>query len=194
MVTRHPLALLALCLALGASPAAADHGVVRGEVKNNLGDTLRDAVLWLEGSPDRIPLNGAREYSLELPEGRHVLKATAFGYRIVRRVLEVHHGQVTQVDFVLNSLVHSKYVGSLRDGATGEGFPGQYEVLDTPLDPVRIGPSGNFVGYLPPGEYRLRFSSAGFYDEVVPARVPGPAIRVVLKPLPRTTRARRLFR
>lgn len=181
MLSRRALApLVALTL---TTAAAAQTGRARGEVYNNLGHTLRDAALQLEGTDLRFPLNGQRAFEVELPPGRHVLVASAFGYRKVRRYLTIEPGGVTELDYVMTSVVHNPYRGAVRDGHSGGRLAATYEVLGTPLDPVPTLPNGMFSGYLPPGTYQVAFSAPGYYTSIETLRVPNQELVVRLKPL-----------
>jgi hypothetical protein len=167
-------ALLAFTL---ATAAVADTGTVHGEVRNIANQALPDASLHLEGTDLHFPLKGARDYSLELPPGQHVLVASGFGYRMMRRYVTVEAGQATQVDFMMTSVVHSPYRGAVRDGVSHAGFRATLRVLGTPLPPRQTQETGMFAGFLPRGEYQVEFSAPGYY-------VPNQELIVRLKPQP----------
>jgi hypothetical protein len=174
-------ALLAFTL---TTAAMADTGTVHGEVRNIANQALPDASLHLEGTDLHFPLKGARDYSLELPPGQHVLVASGFGYRMMRRYVTIEAGQVTQVDFMMTSVVHSPFRGAVRDGLTHAGFRATFRVLGTPLAPRQTHETGMFAGFLPRGEYQVEFSAPGYYREVTTLVVPNQELIVRLKPQP----------
>lgn len=184
--------LFSFALAATLAPLSADilapipidgpKGIVSGEVANNLGQTLPDVVLYLEGTDVQIPLNGERSFAISLPAGRHVLLAGAFGYRKVRRPFEIKDGEVTNLRFVMTSVVHTQYWGFVQ--GDGRGVQATFEILDTPVKPRQTKATGDFRGYLPYGKYRFRFEAPGFYPEPVAVTIPGRPILVELKPLP----------
>lgn len=176
--------LFAFAFALLATPARAQTGTVHGEVRNTVDQALPDASLHLEGTDRHFPLEGSRDYSIELPAGRHVLVASGFGYRKMRRFVTVQAGQAIEIDFVMTSVVHSPFRGAVRDGVTHGGVEASFLVLDTPIPPVRTSKNGMFAGFLPRGAYLVEFSAPGYYSEVVGLQVPNRELIVRLKPQP----------
>ena len=179
---RARFSLLALSLSLPAVALCAEPGTVHGEIRNTIINALPDATLHLEGTDRRLHLDGARHYSLELPPGRHVLVASGFGYRMMRRFVTVRAGEATQVDFMMTSLVHRPYRGAVRDGVTNAGFEATFQVLKTPVPARQTQDTGLFAGFLPQGEYQVEFSAPGYYSKVVTLRVPNRELIVRMKP------------
>ncbi|MCY3547706.1 MAG: TonB-dependent receptor [Gemmatimonadetes bacterium] len=94
-----------LALTVGAAPAAAQTGVVQGQILDGAsGRSLSNAQVLVAGTGiGQITNSSGRYVMLDVPAGEHVVRVTLIGYEDAERTVNVAAGQTVTVDIELVS-------------------------------------------------------------------------------------------